>query len=89
MQARRIEPLDATERAAVFVPRRNIETCVVVLGGGTADETTDYRGQVDDRELQPAGQTFVSHLKAEPSSPQHWLPSMTESASEAKKVLTG
>lgn len=89
LQARRIEPLDATERAAVLVPRRNIETWVVVLGGGTANETTDYRGQVDDRELQPAGKTFVSHLKATPSSPRHWLPSMTESAAEVKKVLPG
>lgn len=87
LRARQMEPLDATERAAVLVPRRNIETWVVVLDGGMADETTDYRGQVNDRELQPAGKKFVSCLKAAPSSPLDWLPSMTESAAEVKRVL--
>lgn len=87
LRAQKMDPIGAKDRAAVLVPRRNIETWVVVLDGETADETNDYRGRVSDGKLQPAGREFLSRLKAAPCPPQDWLPSMKESAAEARKLL--
>lgn len=87
LEGRRMDPVGPDERAGVLVPRRNIETWVVVLNGQTADESADYKSQVSDAELQPAGRAFLDGLRSATPGPANWLPSMLESAAEARKVL--
>lgn len=85
----RIDPPDQEERVGVLVPRRHIETWVVVLRGEGTDEEEDCKSRVSDSELQGAGGSFAHVARSSGPPPANWLPSMKDSVSEARKVLPG
>lgn len=65
-----------------IIPRWCIETWIVFLRDGHADETekcATYKQQVDSRDVRPAARTFADTLNA---PPQDWLPSLREAADE-------
>ncbi|MCC7539738.1 MAG: hypothetical protein IT379_26180, partial [Deltaproteobacteria bacterium] len=61
------DPRRDAERIAHVVPRRNVETWIVALCGGHADETTDYPRQPAERRKVAADSLCATNIESVPS----------------------
>lgn len=73
------------EPVCLFIPKRHIETWVVGLRGITVHEDADYKQQVAEDELQPAGRDFGDHV-CRNHIPEVWPRSLQEAVPEAHRV---
>jgi len=72
------------EAVAILVPKRNIETWLLLLCGQDVVEETDYKGRVlPERAEARAAEQFAAGIAAPPTG---WLPSLHDAATEARRI---
>lgn len=79
---------EPTERIAVLVPKRNIETWIHYLFGNAVDEATEYPKLKHESECQPAVVRFVEICKPGASVPDDCPPSLQRAREEWQRIAT-
>lgn len=78
-------PVQDGESVCLFIPRRHIETWVVGLRGITVCVDADYKQQVAEDEIQPAGRDFGDHV-CRNHIPEVWPRFLQEAVPEARRI---
>jgi hypothetical protein len=77
-------PRQPTERIAILIPKRNIETWVAHLNGGAVDETVDYKPQTAPA-FKSAAEALPQACSSTPA-PVGRPPSLTDACSELQRL---
>ncbi|HKW97987.1 MAG TPA: hypothetical protein VJN43_09635 [Bryobacteraceae bacterium] len=82
-----IPPRRNTERIALLIPRRNIETWILCVTGVRVNETTDYSGRNDVQEkIRPAAEKFFEWSRPGYKVPAHCIPSLRRAFPEFRRI---
>jgi hypothetical protein len=70
-----------------LIPKRNVETWVLCLGGRQVDENTDYsrEGGIDEL-IKPAAITFFSWSRPNVTPPACCVPSLLAAIPEVRRL---
>jgi hypothetical protein len=76
------------ERIAIWVPRWNIETWLLFLGGREVDEAANYKGQAREVDIKAAAREFVRRFRRyiHEASAENHLPSLTSAFEETRRI---
>ena len=83
-----MDDLEQSERIAILVPKRNIETWMHFLIDPDTDEDTDYKRQHYDKDCNPCGivlKELQLNIRAG-TLPDRSLPSLMEAAQELERI---
>jgi hypothetical protein len=81
------QPRADAEKIVHLIPKRNIETWVLCLGGRAVDEQDDYRREEGiDAEIPAASRTFFEWSRLRSSVPAHCVPSLHAAFPEARRL---
>jgi hypothetical protein len=83
---RNIGYIQPNEPVAVFIPRRNIETWVRLLGNNVVDETTDYKHGVGATSCKQQVSVLFNHCQQQ-TLPPHAVASLIAACDEYHKIL--
>jgi len=88
LAAAKQKPRQATERIALWVPRKQLETWVYFLTHGEADEEAEYKRthRVKEKEYTPAADLLAKLLKEQRSLPLKALPSLRKAVAEFRRL---
>ena len=81
------QPRADPEKIVHLIPKRNLETWVLCLGGRAVDEQDDYsREEGIDAEIPAAARTFFEWSRLRSSVPAHCVPSLRAAFPEARRL---
>ena len=75
-----------SEGIVAWVPKRNIETWLVQLEGGEANEQDDYKHRVKTRNYRDQARTFVRYYRDNEHHPPNLVPSMLDAFEETGRI---
>lgn len=78
-----------SEREAIvhLIPKRNVETWVLCLGGRQVDENTDYSREAGiDELIKPAAIAFFEWSRLNVTPPGHCVPSLLAAIPEVRRL---
>ncbi len=80
------EPIQPDEPVCLFIPKRNVETWVVCLLDGQANETGDYKPVVKDGQPQESGVRFGEAVRNGQAPQPNWVQSLKDAVPEAQRI---
>ncbi len=80
------DPIQTDEPVCLFIPKRNVETWVVCLLDGQANETDDYKPVVEDGQPQESGVRFGRAVRNGQAPQPNWVQSLKDAVPEAQLI---